>query len=68
MRKWFILAAFLIAAPAFAQKTYIQCGTLIDGVANSPKTNMTIVVEGNKIISIENGFQQGTGADKVGRK
>ena len=65
MRKWFVLAGIIAALPSLAQKTYIQCGTLIDGVANSPKTNMTIVVEGNKIVSIENGFRQGTGTDKV---
>jgi imidazolonepropionase-like amidohydrolase len=65
MRKWFTLVAIIAAFPVLGQKTYIQCGTLIDGVANSPKTNMTIVVEGNKIVSVENGFKQGTGADKV---
>ncbi len=48
-----------------AQKKYIWCGTLIDGVSNDPKTNMTIVIEGNKIISIENGFTKGAADDKI---
>jgi imidazolonepropionase-like amidohydrolase len=42
----------------FAQKTYIWCGTLIDGVADEPKRNMTIIVEKNKITGIETGFSQ----------
>src|SRR5688572_9073883 len=65
MRKWFTLAVMIATLPSLAQKTYIQCGTLIDGVSNSPRANMTIVVEGNKIVSIENGFKQGTGTDKI---
>jgi imidazolonepropionase-like amidohydrolase len=64
MKKWLLLLA-ITSLSAHAQKTYIQCGTLIDGVSNSPKANMTIVVEGNKIVSVENGFKQGTPADKT---
>ncbi len=52
----FIAAAQL----AVAQKTYIQCGKLIDGVANSPQNEMTIVIKGNKIAGIENGYTPGT--------
>lgn len=47
-----------------AQKTYIWCGTLIDGISNEPKKNMTIVVEKNKIIAVENGFSKPGAADK----
>lgn len=50
---------------AFAQKTYIQCGKLIDGISNSARTQMTIVVEGNKITGIEKGYISGGAADKV---
>ncbi len=39
-----------------AQKTYIWCGTLIDGISNEAKKNMTIVIEKNKIIAVENGY------------
>ena len=44
-----ILSAFF-AVPVFAQQTFIQCGRLIDGKSNSAQTEMTIIVESNKII------------------
>jgi imidazolonepropionase-like amidohydrolase len=57
MRKILLLTVALILVNyGFAQKTYIWCGTLIDAISDAPKKNMTIVVDGNKIISIDNGF------------
>ena len=59
MKKVSILIIVLLTAiNLFAQKTYIWCGSLIDGVSNEPKKNMTIVVEKNKITAVENGFSQ----------
>ena len=52
------LACIISITVARAQKTYIWCGTLIDGISNEAKTNMTIVVEGNKIIEIYNGLKK----------
>lgn len=40
----------------YAQKTYLTCGTLIDGIGNKVQKNKTIIVEGGKIIAIQNGF------------
>ena len=40
----------IISVFTYCQKTFIQCGTLIDGISDAPKKNMTIVIEGNKII------------------
>jgi imidazolonepropionase-like amidohydrolase len=66
MRKLsFLFAALLLAGISFAQKTYIWCGTLIDGVSAEPKKNMTIVVEKNKIILVENGFSKPGTTDKT---
>ena len=48
-----------------AQKTYIWCGTLIDGISKEPKKNMTIVVEKNKIITVESGFSNPGTADNT---
>jgi imidazolonepropionase-like amidohydrolase len=48
-----------------AQKTYIWCGTLIDGISNEPKKNMTIVIEKNKIVGVENSFSKPGAADKT---
>lgn len=57
MRKLLLLAGFCFALlPLCAQKTYIWCGSLIDGVSGEPRKNMTIIVAGNKITGIEPGF------------
>ncbi len=65
MRSILILSAVFFSISAWTQKTYIQCGTLIDGISASPRSNVTIVVEGNKILSVDNGFKQGGPSDKL---
>ena len=57
------LPVLLIAFNLIAQKTYIWCGTLIDGVSKEAKKNMTIVVEKNKITSVDNGFSKPEASD-----
>jgi len=47
-----------------AQKTYIWCGSLIDGVSNEAKKNMTVVVEKNRIVSVQNGYTTPGATDK----
>ena len=57
MRKMFFCLLTIISTQfLLAQKTYIWCGVLIDGISSEPKKNMTIVVEKNKIVAVENGF------------
>ncbi|HEX2628528.1 MAG TPA: amidohydrolase family protein [Chitinophagaceae bacterium] len=66
MRKnWLTAFLLIISISALSQKTYIWCGTLIDGISNEAKKNMTIVVEKNKITAVENGFTRGTASDKT---
>jgi imidazolonepropionase-like amidohydrolase len=43
-------------AVGFAQRTFIHCGNLIDGKSKEVFSQMTIVVEGNKIIAVNKGF------------
>jgi imidazolonepropionase-like amidohydrolase len=50
---------------ASAQKTYIQCGRLIDVVSGTVKPDMTIVVLGSQILSIEKGFVTGGPSDQI---
>jgi len=65
MRKNFLLfIILLLTLNLTAQKTYIWCGTLIDGISDEPKKNMTIVIEKNKIVAIENGFSNAGAGDK----
>jgi imidazolonepropionase-like amidohydrolase len=65
MKKLLPFLLMAVTQLAVAQKTYIHCGKLIDGVANSPQSEVTIIVESNKITGIEKGYTTGTLADQV---
>ncbi|HEV8286403.1 MAG TPA: amidohydrolase family protein [Chitinophagaceae bacterium] len=66
MKKLFpVLFTTLFVLQLSAQKTYIWCSMLIDGISNEPKKNMTIVVEKNKIVSVENGYSTANANDKT---
>lgn len=54
----------LITFTVFGQRTIIHCGNLIDGKSNDVVTQMTIVVEGNKIILVDKGFTKPASSDK----
>ncbi|MBS1530925.1 MAG: amidohydrolase family protein, partial [Bacteroidetes bacterium] len=62
---YFALFALFLSAFAFAQKTYVQCGKLIDGISNQAQSQMTIVVEGNVITDIQKGYTSGGTNDKI---
>lgn len=69
MRFLITLLSLSLYLTATAQKTYIWCGTLIDGVAAEPRTAMTVIVENNKIASVEKGYvPPGTGHKVVDLK
>jgi len=55
----------ILTNQATAQKTYIQAGMLIDGVSNQPQQNVTVVISGNQIESIQRGYQTGSQGDEV---
>ncbi|MCU0399642.1 MAG: amidohydrolase family protein [Algoriphagus sp.] len=57
--------ALLISLGVFAQKTYIHAGRLIDVKAQKVLTEQTIVVEGDRIVSVNAGYQNPTKGDKV---
>jgi imidazolonepropionase-like amidohydrolase len=65
MNKLYTLFLLLLSLPVFAQKTYIQCGKLVDGTSNQAQSEMTIVVEGNRITDIQKGYISGGASDKV---
>lgn len=50
-----LVALPLLAHSAWAE-TIIHAGTLIDGVSAKAKTKQSIVIDGNKIIAIHNGY------------
>ncbi|ERM83914.1 amidohydrolase [Rhodonellum psychrophilum GCM71 = DSM 17998] len=55
----------LVCGNLFAQKTYIQAGKLIDVRNNKTLSEMTIVVEGEMIVSVAKGYQKGTDEDQI---
>lgn len=62
-----ILVAFAIIIPHLlpAQKTIIHCGKLIDLQNLRILTEMSVVVEGNKITDVQSGYINATPNDKV---
>jgi imidazolonepropionase-like amidohydrolase len=66
MKKYVLLILILlITLTGFSQKTFIWCGTLIDGIGNEPKKNMTIVIEKNRITAVNAGFSTAGSGDRT---
>ncbi|HWA32996.1 MAG TPA: amidohydrolase family protein [Cyclobacteriaceae bacterium] len=66
MKNLILLFFFCVAAvSSFAQKTLIHCGNLIDGKNKEVLSQVTIVVEANKIVSVDKGFTKAGKDDKV---
>ena len=61
----FIFSFALLVMTGQAQKTYLQCGQLIDVRQLQVLKEKTIVIEGNKILDIVDGYQTGMASDKV---
>ena len=60
-----LIGQVVFAQVVFAQKTLIHCGSLIDGKSNDVQSQVTLIVEGNKITAIEKGFKSAASGDKV---
>jgi imidazolonepropionase-like amidohydrolase len=65
MNKFYFVILLFFVSSAFAQKSYIQCGRLIDGISNTVQTQVTIVVDGKFITDIQKGYNSGGAGDKV---
>ncbi len=59
------LVANLLIANAFGQRKLLHCGTLIDGIGNAARTQVTIIVEKNKITGVENGYTTAQTGDEI---
>src|ERR1700733_7906874 len=61
------LFALLLALPGwlFAQRTVIYCGKLIDPKAGQVLSEMTVIVSGNTVASIQKGYAAAAADDKV---
>ncbi len=65
MRNFFTTTLLCMSVVVFAQRTLIHCGTLIDGKSDEPVSQITLVVEGNKILRIDKGFTKPGNNDKL---
>jgi imidazolonepropionase-like amidohydrolase len=66
MNRLFFFITFLLAGwQLTSQKIYLHCGQLIDVVRSEVKKEKTIVVQGNKIVSILEGYVQPTDQSRV---
>lgn len=65
MRKLLPLILALLVNAGFAQRTLIHCGTLINGKTKELQSQVTLVIEGNKITSIDKGFTTAGAGDNV---
>lgn len=60
---WLVLTGF--TSLVFGQRTLIHCGSLIDGKSKNLQSQVTVVVEGNKILSVDKGFTKPGKDDKL---
>ncbi|MBC7891760.1 MAG: amidohydrolase family protein, partial [Sphingobacteriaceae bacterium] len=65
MKYLFTASLFLFTSAAFAQSTLLHCGTLIDGIGNEARQEMTVVVSKNKIVSVQKGYATPGAGDTV---
>ena len=65
-RSLLLLTAFGLASPtAFAQKTYLHCGRLLDVRSGRLLSQQTIVVERDRIVAVQAGYATGSAQDQV---
>jgi imidazolonepropionase-like amidohydrolase len=65
MRKLLLVLAVFVCSHSHAQKIYIHCGKLIDAVSNTMLAEKTIIIEGNKIVEIKDGYATAGATDKL---
>ena len=61
----FFIALIFIGFSVSAQRKLIHCGILIDGVSNSVRNNVTIIIEKNKITGINAGYTAPLSSDEL---
>ena len=65
MKKITLIIALFSLTLISAQDLYLQCGRIVDTDSGKILKEKTIVVSGNKIKSVQNGFVNGSGDDKT---
>ncbi|NNF08182.1 MAG: amidohydrolase family protein [Candidatus Eisenbacteria bacterium] len=67
MRHVFLLPLLLsfLVAPVLQARTLVHAGSLIDGVSNQAHGNKTIIIEGDRITGVEDGFVSAGAGDEL---
>jgi imidazolonepropionase-like amidohydrolase len=65
MKKVLSLCLTICSFSLFAQRTIIHAGTLIDGINDKPVKEQSIIIDGDRIVSIEKGYVSGNNDDEV---
>lgn len=65
LKYFFLLAMFFSLSQAVAQRTILHCGKLIDGVSNNTMSQMSIIIENDKIVAVEKGYSRSKKGDTV---
>ncbi|WP_420582642.1 amidohydrolase family protein [Reichenbachiella sp.] len=65
MKKWLLILAVLSSYHLQAQKTYVHCGTLIDGYSDKPMNERTIVIEDERVLEVKKGYASPGDGDSV---
>lgn len=62
-----LIMGLLLVAPAqlWAKDIAVHAGRLIDGVSKAPRSNMTILIRDDRIVSVTPGFTTPAGAEVV---
>ena len=65
MKKFLVIISLFSLTYISAQDLYLQCGSIVDTDSGKILQERTIVVSGDKIKSVQNGFVNGSGDDKT---
>lgn len=65
LKYFFLLTLCFSLSQAVAQRTIIHCGNLIDGVSDNVMSQMSVIVEGNRIVAVEKGYTRSKNGDTV---
>ena len=60
-----LVAGVVAGSPAVARDVVIHAGTLIDGVSNAPRRQVSIRIHDDKILTVEAGFATPSDADVI---
>jgi imidazolonepropionase-like amidohydrolase len=65
MRKILLSGCLILAQWVAGQKTILHCGRLIDTKAGLVLKEMSVFIEGDKIIDLQKGYLPATGSDRI---